>query len=258
MTSLFNSSSGSSFEPKTISSRVVILTLMVAALSIYAAYTANIVALLQSTTDSIQTLQDLLDSQMKLATHGTVYYRHYFKVKLSPCFFFFALFSFFSLLGWIYTETQCTFYLWNGLFWKIEWNDLINCVNFLFSKLFKILQNESNFFLDAIDISRFWEESNLWAENRAKGKEGQLDENSWGGCRETSWRILCVSLRNWHGIQSCARYFSRRWKMQPSGNRLFEVLFTTRFHYTEEFALHRNVPSQVITNYIAITLLLEN
>lgn len=54
--------------------------LLIASLSLYASYTANIVALLQSSTDSIKTLSDLLDSPLKLAAQDVIYNRYYFKV----------------------------------------------------------------------------------------------------------------------------------------------------------------------------------
>lgn len=54
--------------------------LLMASLSLYAAYTANIVALLQSTTNSIRTLSDLLHSPLILGVHDTVYNRYYFRV----------------------------------------------------------------------------------------------------------------------------------------------------------------------------------
>lgn len=57
--------------------------LLLASLSLYAAYTANIVGLLQSTTDSIKTLPDLLKSPLKLGVQDVVYNRHYFKVGRS-------------------------------------------------------------------------------------------------------------------------------------------------------------------------------
>lgn len=56
--------------------------LLIAALNLYASYTANIVALLQSTTDSIKTPADLLHSPLKLGAQDVVYSRHYFKVPL--------------------------------------------------------------------------------------------------------------------------------------------------------------------------------
>ncbi|XP_011699560.1 PREDICTED: uncharacterized protein LOC105456895 [Wasmannia auropunctata] len=53
--------------------------LLLTSLSLYAAYTANIVGLLQSTTDSIKTLSDLLNSPLKLGVMDVIYNRHYFK-----------------------------------------------------------------------------------------------------------------------------------------------------------------------------------
>ncbi|KYM76177.1 putative glutamate receptor [Atta colombica] len=70
---------GYSYEPYRVSSRIVTLMLLLASLSLYAAYTANIVNLLQSTTDSIKTLPDLLNSPLKLGVQDVVYNRHYFK-----------------------------------------------------------------------------------------------------------------------------------------------------------------------------------
>ncbi|KAG5312766.1 GLRK protein, partial [Acromyrmex insinuator] len=73
------SQQGYSFEPYRVSSRIVTLMLLLVSLSLYAAYTANIVSLLQSTTDSIKTLRDLLNSPLKLGVQNVVYNRHYFK-----------------------------------------------------------------------------------------------------------------------------------------------------------------------------------
>lgn len=55
--------------------------LLIASLSLYTSYTANIVALLQSTTDSIKTLSDLLHSSITLGVLDIVYYRYFFKVR---------------------------------------------------------------------------------------------------------------------------------------------------------------------------------
>jgi len=54
--------------------------LLLASLNLYAAYTANIVALLQSPTDSIQTLSDLLHSPLTLAAEDVIYAHNMFKV----------------------------------------------------------------------------------------------------------------------------------------------------------------------------------
>ncbi|XP_070154756.1 probable glutamate receptor isoform X2 [Polyergus mexicanus] len=75
---------GSMYEPFRVSSRIIILMLLLASLSLYAAYTANIVGLLQSTTDSIKTLSDLLNSPLKLGAMDVVYNRHYFKSFQDP------------------------------------------------------------------------------------------------------------------------------------------------------------------------------
>lgn len=74
---------GYSYEPFRVPPRIVTLMLLIVILNLYASYTANIVALLQSTTDSIQTLADLLHSPLKLGVQDTVYNRHYFQVRTS-------------------------------------------------------------------------------------------------------------------------------------------------------------------------------
>lgn len=72
---------GYSYEPYQIPSRIVTLMLLIAALSLYTSYTANIVALLQSTTNSIQTVTDLYNSPLKLGVQDAVYNRYYFNVS---------------------------------------------------------------------------------------------------------------------------------------------------------------------------------
>jgi len=69
------------YEPYRVSSRIVTLMLLLASMSLYAAYTANIVGLLQSTADSIKTLPDLLNGPLNLGVQDVVYNRHYFKVN---------------------------------------------------------------------------------------------------------------------------------------------------------------------------------
>lgn len=64
--------------------RIIVLFGLLAALNLYAAYTANIVALLQSTTGTIETLKDLLDSPLMLAAHDNLYNRYYFKSFKDP------------------------------------------------------------------------------------------------------------------------------------------------------------------------------
>ena len=72
------------YEPYRVPPRIVTLMLLIAALSLYASYTANIVALLQSTTDSIKTVTDLFNSPLKLGAQDVVYNRYYFKSFQDP------------------------------------------------------------------------------------------------------------------------------------------------------------------------------
>lgn len=51
---------------------------------IYTSYTANIVALLQSTSGSIRSLSDLLNSNLQLGVDDTPYSRHYFATATDP------------------------------------------------------------------------------------------------------------------------------------------------------------------------------
>lgn len=50
----------------------------------YTSYTANIVALLQSTTQNIRTPADLLNYDMQLGSEDTPYARHYFATATEP------------------------------------------------------------------------------------------------------------------------------------------------------------------------------
>lgn len=82
---------GYSYEPYRVPSRIVTLMLLLAALNLYASYTANIVALLQSTTDSIRTIADLFYSPLKLGAQDVVHVRHYLKVRIREESFLFQL-----------------------------------------------------------------------------------------------------------------------------------------------------------------------
>lgn len=53
-------------------------------LFIYTSYTANIVALLQSTTKSINTIEDLLHSSLEFGIEDTPYARYYFPNSNEP------------------------------------------------------------------------------------------------------------------------------------------------------------------------------
>lgn len=56
----------------------------VALLFIYNSFTANIVALLQSTTKSIRTISDLQNPSIGIGVEDTPYARHYFKIQSEP------------------------------------------------------------------------------------------------------------------------------------------------------------------------------
>lgn len=60
--------------------RLVMLTVFLAFLFIYTAYSAYIVALLQSTSNKIRTLSDLLHSKLELGVEDMSYNKYYFTV----------------------------------------------------------------------------------------------------------------------------------------------------------------------------------
>ncbi|XP_076290416.1 ionotropic receptor 75a-like [Lasioglossum baleicum] len=72
------------YEPYRVPPRIVTLMLLIAAMSLYASYTANIVTLLQSSTDMIKTPADLLVSPLKFGAQDIVYARHYFSEFQDP------------------------------------------------------------------------------------------------------------------------------------------------------------------------------
>jgi hypothetical protein len=72
--------SGSTLEARGISGRIISIMLYIAVIFLYTSYSACIVALLQSTTDSIRNLEDLYQSGMGLGVLDVVYSRHYFSV----------------------------------------------------------------------------------------------------------------------------------------------------------------------------------
>lgn len=75
---------GAHMESKIASGRVSSFFLFLSMFFLYTAYTANIVALLQSTTTSISTLKDLLDSSLEFGVEDIVYNRYYFKMMTEP------------------------------------------------------------------------------------------------------------------------------------------------------------------------------
>ncbi|GAB0086031.1 uncharacterized protein DMENIID0001_000060 [Sergentomyia squamirostris] len=68
----------------TFSGRIVLFSLFTFMFFLYSSYTANIVALLQSTTNSISSLKDLLESNLELACEDKIYHMQYFSRTTDP------------------------------------------------------------------------------------------------------------------------------------------------------------------------------
>ncbi|CAB3224086.1 unnamed protein product [Arctia plantaginis] len=75
---------GSPCELKGSLGRVVMLVLFLSLMFLYTSYSANIVALLQSSSSHIKTLDDLLHSRLKFGVHDTVFNRYYFSTTTEP------------------------------------------------------------------------------------------------------------------------------------------------------------------------------
>uniref|UniRef100_A0A0K8TUD4 Ionotropic Receptor n=1 Tax=Epiphyas postvittana TaxID=65032 RepID=A0A0K8TUD4_EPIPO len=75
---------GSTVELKGSLGRVVMLVLFLALMFLYTSYSANIVALLQSSSSQIKTLDDLLHSRIKFGVHETVFNKYYFSTATEP------------------------------------------------------------------------------------------------------------------------------------------------------------------------------
>lgn len=69
---------GSALEAKFLSARISTIFFFIFMLFMYTSYTANIVSLLQATTKSIRTLEDLYRSKMDIGVEDTPYNRFYF------------------------------------------------------------------------------------------------------------------------------------------------------------------------------------
>ncbi|XP_064292291.1 uncharacterized protein LOC128673874 [Plodia interpunctella] len=75
---------GSPVELKGLLGRIVMLILFLALMFLYTSYSANIVALLQSSSSKIKSLEDLLNSRIKFGVHDTVFNRYYFATATEP------------------------------------------------------------------------------------------------------------------------------------------------------------------------------
>ncbi|XP_073954053.1 ionotropic receptor 75a-like isoform X2 [Choristoneura fumiferana] len=75
---------GCTLEPRHAAGRVVTLLLFVALTILYAAYSANIVVLLRAPSSSVRSLQDILNSPLKLGASDFAYNRYFFKKLNEP------------------------------------------------------------------------------------------------------------------------------------------------------------------------------
>lgn len=78
--------SGSDTELKSNSGRIAMIFALVAFMFLYTAYSANIVAILQSTSNSINDLEDLLNSKIELGVEQAPYFIPIFKVNFRKIF----------------------------------------------------------------------------------------------------------------------------------------------------------------------------
>ncbi|CAF4834369.1 unnamed protein product [Pieris macdunnoughi] len=78
------SQQGSFTELKGTLGRVVMFLLFFAFVFLYTSYSANIVALLQSNSNKIRTLSDLLNSRLELGVEDTTYNRYHFSIATDP------------------------------------------------------------------------------------------------------------------------------------------------------------------------------
>ncbi|XP_052859873.1 ionotropic receptor 75a-like [Anopheles cruzii] len=75
---------GSSVLPRNCSARLITLLTFIVLMFLYASYSASIVALLQSPSTKIRSLEDLLASRLKFGVHDTVFNRYYFTHATEP------------------------------------------------------------------------------------------------------------------------------------------------------------------------------
>ncbi|XP_053687023.1 ionotropic receptor 75a-like [Sabethes cyaneus] len=75
---------GSSTLPRSCSARTITMITFTILMFLYVCYSANIVALLQSPSTKIRTLEDLLASRLKFGAHDTVFNHYYFTHATEP------------------------------------------------------------------------------------------------------------------------------------------------------------------------------
>ncbi|XP_044733585.1 ionotropic receptor 75a-like [Chrysoperla carnea] len=75
---------GSTVVPRGGPGRITMIILFITLMFLYTSYSANIVALLQSSSNEIRTLSDLLNSKLKLGAQDVIYNHYYFKTATEP------------------------------------------------------------------------------------------------------------------------------------------------------------------------------
>ncbi|XP_055628375.1 ionotropic receptor 75a-like [Toxorhynchites rutilus septentrionalis] len=75
---------GSAVLPRSFAARTITMVTFTILMFLYVCYSANIVALLQSPSTKIQTLEDLYGSRLKFGAHDTVFNRYYFTHATEP------------------------------------------------------------------------------------------------------------------------------------------------------------------------------
>ncbi|KAK9879945.1 hypothetical protein WA026_008455 [Henosepilachna vigintioctopunctata] len=71
-------------EPRSLAGRITMILIFGAVIFLYTSYSANIVVLLQSTSDSINSVEDLLTTRIELGVEDIVYAHHYFETTIEP------------------------------------------------------------------------------------------------------------------------------------------------------------------------------
>lgn len=72
---------GTHWVPHCTAARIIMAVAFLILMFLYTSYSANIVALLQSPSTRIKTLQDLYDSRLEIGVDDTVFNRYYFAVS---------------------------------------------------------------------------------------------------------------------------------------------------------------------------------
>lgn len=72
---------GTSVTPRSITSRIIMVVAYTILMFLYTSYAANIVAMLQSPSTKIRTLNDLYNSRLQMGVDDTVFNHYYFSVN---------------------------------------------------------------------------------------------------------------------------------------------------------------------------------